>query len=130
MNLTPVSKQALSLGTINGFVVVMLGAFGAHGLEAKISADMLDVFNTGVQYHMFHVVGFVAVALIGMVKQKSRRLTFSLWFFLGGTILFSGSLYLLSITGLSQLGMVTPMGGVAFLIAWMLLFIEVIAVSD
>jgi len=130
VTLSSISKQAISLAAINGFLVVALGAFGAHGLEEKISVEMLAVFNTGVQYHMFHVAGLVAVALLGLVRSQSRRLVYSNWFFLAGIILFSGSLYLLALTSFTRLGMITPVGGVAFLVAWVLLFMEAIAVDE
>ncbi|MDG2176495.1 MAG: DUF423 domain-containing protein [Gammaproteobacteria bacterium] len=119
------SRQALSLAAINGFLVVTFGAFGAHMLEEKISADMLDVFNTGIQYHMFHVVALIATALLGLVNEKSGKLFWCNALFLVGIILFSGSLYVLALTGMTWLGMITPIGGVAFLGGWVLLFIEI-----
>jgi len=122
-------RQALSLAAINGFLVVAIGAFGAHGLEAKLSAEMLEVFNTGVQYHMFHVVGFVAVAIL-CVFNKSPRLRFCSWLFAAGIFLFCGSLYVLAITGIRSLGMITPVGGIVFLVAWCLLFVEAIRAND
>lgn len=122
-------RQALSLAAINGFLVVAFGAFGAHGLEDKVSAEMLDTFNTGVQYHMFHVIGFAAVAIL-CVFNESPRLRYCSWLFAAGIFLFSGSLYVLAITGLRFLGMITPLGGVVFLAAWCLLFVEAIRADD
>ena len=128
MNISAISRQALSLAAINGFLVVTFGAFGAHVLEEKISADMLDVFNTGVLYHMFHVAALIATALLGVVSEKSDKLFWCNALFLAGIILFSGSLYVLALTGITWLGMITPVGGVAFLGGWVLLFIEIISV--
>lgn len=130
MNISVLSKQALSLAAINGFLVVTIGAFGAHLLEEKISVDMLEVFNTGVQYHMFHVVALVATALLGVVSEKSTKLVWCNALFLTGIILFSGSLYVLALTGVTWLGMIIPVGGVAFLTGWLLLFLEIIAVRN
>ena len=118
-------RQALSLSAINGFLAVALGAFGAHGLEAKLSPDMLDTFNTGVQYHMFHVGGLIAVAVLSLTSD-TPRLRLATWLFMTGIILFAGSLYVLAITGIRSLGMVTPVGGLFFLAAWVILFIEAV----
>ena len=128
MNISAISRQALSLAAINGFLVVTFGAFGAHVLEEKISADMLDVFNTGVQYHMFHVAALIATALLGVFSEKSNKLFWCNALFLAGIILFSGSRYVLALTGITWLGMITPVGGLAFLGGWVLLFIELISV--
>jgi uncharacterized membrane protein YgdD (TMEM256/DUF423 family) len=128
VKISAISRQALSLAVINGFLVVTFGAFGAHVLEEKISADMLDVFNTGVQYHMFHVVALIATALLGVVSEKAGKLFWCNALFLAGIILFSGSLYVLALTGITWLGMITPVGGVAFLGGWVLLFIEITSV--
>ena len=128
MKISAISRQALSLAVINGFLVVTFGAFGTHVLEEKISADMLDVFNTGIQYHMFHVAALIATALLGLVSEKPGKLFWCNALFLAGIILFSGSLYVLALTGITWLGMITPVGGVAFLGGWVLLFIEIISV--
>lgn len=125
MNYSRISHQALSLAAINGFIVVMLGAFGAHLLEQKITADLLDTFQTGIRYHMFHVPALLAVALVATLKPEPGLLKTSLWAFAIGILLFSGSLYVLALTGMTWLGMVTPVGGVAFLLGWVLLFVEV-----
>ena len=127
MEKSKTSKQALSLAAVNGFLAVALGAFGAHGLEQKISAEMLAVFNTGIQYHMFHVAALIGVALAAQINTGSRRLAWSIRAFMAGIVLFSGSLYVLAITGITALGMITPLGGVAFLAGWVLLFVEAIA---
>jgi len=108
------------LGALSAFVAVAAGAFGAHGLKGRLSAEMLAIFEVGVRYQMYH-----ALALIGTAWLQSRRpCAFTLvggWCFVSGTLLFSGSLYLLSVSGLSWLGMITPLGGVAFLAGWLCL---------
>ncbi|MHB1142410.1 MAG: DUF423 domain-containing protein [Sulfuricaulis sp.] len=103
----------------------MLGAFGAHGLKAKISADMLAVYQTGVHYHLFHALGLLAVGIVATQIADSVWLRWSGWLMLLGIILFSGSLYVLSVSGLRWLGMVTPFGGVAFIAAWIVFVIAI-----
>jgi uncharacterized membrane protein YgdD (TMEM256/DUF423 family) len=110
-------NRFLVFAALNGFIVVTLGAFGAHALEARLSVDMLAVWQTGVQYQMFHVAGLVAVHLL---QQSAGAKTASSagWCFVGGILVFSGSLYLLALSGLTWLGMITPLGGLAFLAGW------------
>jgi uncharacterized membrane protein YgdD (TMEM256/DUF423 family) len=119
------SKLFLILGGINAALVVMLGAFGAHGLKAKLTADMLAVYQTGVHYHLFHALGLLAVGLVATQIADSVWLRWSGWLMLLGIILFSGSLYVLSVSGLRWLGMVTPFGGVAFIAAWIVFVIAI-----
>jgi uncharacterized membrane protein YgdD (TMEM256/DUF423 family) len=107
-------------GSISAFLAVALGAFAAHGLKARLSPDMLEVFEVGVRYHMYHSLGLLAVSFAMAERPQSSAGTAG-WFFLAGIIIFSGSLYLLSLTGLRWLGAVTPFGGIAFLIGWVLL---------
>lgn len=111
----------LALGAINAFLCVALGAFGAHGLKQRLSADMLAVYQTGVQYHFYHALGLIAVGLVLLHFPASRFVAFSGWLMLTGIVLFSVSLYVLSLTGIRGLGVITPFGGVAFLSAWALL---------
>ncbi len=111
----------LMLGGANAFLCVAFGAFGAHGLKQTLSADMLAVYQTGVQYHFYHALGLIAVGLVLLHFPKSRPIVLSGWLMLAGIVLFSVSLYALSLTGIRGLGMITPFGGVAFLIAWGLL---------
>ncbi len=106
------------LGAINAFLCVVLGAFGAHGLKQKLSVDMLAVYQTGVQYHFYHALGLVAVGLMLLHFPKARLVAVSGWLMLAGIVLFSVSLYVLSLTGIRGLGAITPLGGVAFLSAW------------
>ena len=116
-------KSFLLLAAISGFLVVALGAFGAHGLKEKISADLLAVWHTGVLYQMFHTLALLAVALLLTQLPTSTALRCSGWLFVAGTVIFSGSLYLLALTGTRWLGAVTPLGGVAFLGGWLSLVV-------
>jgi uncharacterized membrane protein YgdD (TMEM256/DUF423 family) len=125
----PTAKLFLILGGINAALVVMLGAFGAHGLKAKLPAEMLAVYQTAVHYHLFHALGLLAVGLVATQIADSVWLKWSGWLMLLGIILFSGSLYVLSVSGLRWLGMVTPFGGVAFIAAW-IVFVIAIAKSS
>ena len=111
-------RTFLLLGAIEGFLGVALGAFGAHGLRSRLSPEMLAVFETGVRYQMYHAFAVLIVAAaIGRIGD-ARLLTFAGWAFVGGTILFSGSLYVLALTGITTLGAITPFGGLLFLIGW------------
>jgi len=114
-------KTFLMLGAINAFLCVAFGAFGAHGLKQRLSIDMLAVYQTGVQYHFYHALGLIVVGLVLLHLPKSRPVVLSGWLMLTGIVLFSVSLYALSLTGIRGLGMITPFGGVAFLSAWALL---------
>lgn len=118
-------KIFLLLGCIMAALSVALGAFGAHGLEGRISPKMLEVWKTGVTYQMFHAGGLFVVALL-MDKMQSSLVSTAGWFMVAGIILFSGSLYALSTTGMKFFGPITPLGGVAFIVGWVLLGTAVI----
>ncbi|MDZ7695209.1 MAG: DUF423 domain-containing protein [Balneolaceae bacterium] len=120
------SKLFLSLGSINMALVVMLGAFGAHGLRSRLSAEMMEIFQTGVQYHVYHALGLLAVGLIAAHFPESPYLRWAGWLMLAGIVIFSGSLYVLSMSGIRWLGAITPVGGVSFISAWILLLIAVL----
>jgi uncharacterized membrane protein YgdD (TMEM256/DUF423 family) len=113
------------MGAVNALLAVVLGAFGAHGLRAQLSPRMLAVYQTGVDYHMWHALGLVLLGALGTHLTANTWLAWAGAFMLGGIVLFSGSLYLLSTTGIRWLGAVTPLGGTAFIIAWALLAIAV-----
>ena len=119
------AKVFLILGGINAALVVMLGAFGAHALKARLSVEMLAVYQTGVHYHLFHALGLLVVGLVATQLADSVYLKWSGWLMLAGIILFSGSLYVLSVSGLRWLGMVTPFGGLAFIAAWVVFVIAI-----
>jgi uncharacterized membrane protein YgdD (TMEM256/DUF423 family) len=107
-------------GALSGFVGVAFGAFGAHGLRGRLSPEMLAVFETGVRYQMYHALALMLTAAIMMTGRVdgSRAITVAGWSFIAGMLLFSGSLYLLAVTGITVLGAITPIGGVAFLVGW------------
>lgn len=108
------------LGAVSACIGVGAGAFGAHGLRARLTPDMLIVFETGARYQMYHALGLLAVAWI--VSRWPGTLAVSAgWLFVAGTVLFSGSLYLLALTGVRTLGAVTPFGGVCFIAGWICL---------
>lgn len=110
-------QRTLLIAAINGLLVVLLGAFGAHALETRIHAELLATWNTSVQYHMFHTLALFAIALLQRDNAFANlKLTANL--FLAGVILFCGSLYVLALTNHRVLGMITPVGGVLFLAAW------------
>lgn len=111
-------KFLILLASINGFLAVSMGAFAAHGLKARLSADMLNTFQTGVQYHMYHALALLGVGVLALIYPNAVLPRISGYLFLLGIILFSGSLYILSVTGIRWLGAITPIGGVALLAAW------------
>jgi uncharacterized membrane protein YgdD (TMEM256/DUF423 family) len=110
-------KTFLLLGAVAAFLAVILGAFGAHALRGRLSPEMLAVFQTGVQYHMYHALALILVSAI-MGRMSGWLIQTAGWCFVAGIVLFSGSLYLLAATGVTVLGAVTPIGGLAFLIGW------------
>jgi uncharacterized membrane protein YgdD (TMEM256/DUF423 family) len=112
-----VDKNFLLIGSVAAFLAVGLGAFGAHGLRTRLSPDMLAVFETGVRYHLFHALALLATAL-AMERLGGRLVVWAGWSFTAGIVLFSGSLYLLALTGVTILGAITPLGGLAFLAGW------------
>ncbi len=116
------SRIFLVLAAASGFIAVAAGAFGAHALKTRLAPDLLAVFETAVRYQMFHVVGLIAVAWIA-TRSPSGAAAASGWCFVAGTLLFSGSLYLLALTGARWLGAITPVGGALFLAGWLLLAI-------
>ena len=110
-------RQFVFLGAINGFMAVAFGAFAAHALKDLLSAGLLEVFRTGVEYQGMHALALVAVGLLGR-DDSDRALNLAGWAFATGILLFSGSLYILALTDIRWLGAVTPFGGTAFLLGW------------
>ena len=108
------------LGAISGALAVALGAFAAHGLRSRISTDALATFETGARYHMYHALALLAVAW-AVGRWPGTWATTAGWLFVAGTVLFSGSLYLLAVTGVRALGAITPFGGLAFVLGWLAL---------
>src|SRR5882762_2469024 len=108
------------VGALSGFLAVLVGAFGAHTLRARLSPELLQAFETGARYQMFHAL---ALLYIGMVAEREprSRLRAAGWLFVTGTLLFSGSLYALALSGMRFFGAITPLGGVCFLLGWLAL---------
>ena len=119
----------IAVGALSGCLAVAAGAFAAHALRSRLGPDMLDVFQTGATYQMYHALALVAVGMLmaRFSSDGSTWLTASGWLFLAGSILFSGSLYLLALSGTTWLGAITPLGGVAFLLAWLALAVGVLS---
>ncbi|AMA71562.1 DUF423 domain-containing protein [Aneurinibacillus thermoaerophilus] len=110
------------LGSINLFLSVALGAFGAHGLEGRIAERLFEVYKTGVHYHMVHGLGLLAVGVFGeRLTAGMKQLRLAGWFLQAGILFFSFSLYALALTNIGWLGAITPIGGVCFLIGWIFL---------
>ena len=110
------------VGALMGFVGVGLGAFGAHGLKGRLPAEMLAVFETGVRYQMYHARALLVLGAL-MSRLEGRAVVVAGWSFTAGILIFSGSLYALALSGVTMLGAITPIGGVAFLIGWIALAI-------
>ncbi|OWA34630.1 hypothetical protein B9G55_15525 [Saccharibacillus sp. O16] len=109
---------------ILALIGVGLGAFGSHILGARIGEESLKTFQTGIQYHFIHALAMLIVAVAMGVWGESRRLVWASWLFFAGILMFSGSLYLLSTTGLKIFGPITPLGGLAFMVGWILVALE------
>ena len=108
------------IGSLSAFLAVALGAFGAHGLKDRLAPEMLAVFETGVRYQMYHALALLAVAW-ACTRWPGAAVNASGWLFVAGTVLFSGSLYVLALSGVRWLGAITPLGGIAFLAGWLCL---------
>jgi len=118
--MTTSAKLFLAAGGLAALTAVALGAFGAHALKSRLSAEMLAVWHTGIEYHVYHALGLLAVGLAAQQLPDSGLLKWSGWLMLAGILLFSGSLYALALTGVRSLGAIAPVGGAAFLAAWAL----------
>ena len=118
-------KPFLIAGIIFAMLGVVLGAFAAHGLKSRISADMVAVFQTGVQYQFYHGLGLILLALVS-VHVSSNLITYSGYLMIAGVICFSGSLYALALTGIKFFGPITPLGGVFFILGWLLMLVAVV----
>ncbi len=114
-------KTFLVLGSVNAFLSVALGAFGAHVLKPKLTASgMMSVYETGVHYHMMHALGLILIAVLSDKLGSASLVSWAGWLLFTGIVLFSGSLYALSVSGVKGLGAITPIGGVSFLLGWAL----------
>ena len=105
-------------------MAVALGAFGAHGLKSHLTTEMLEIYKTGIEYHFYHALGLLLVGVLAFYLP-GIYLKWSAIFLVSGIILFSGSLYILAVSGIKWLGVITPLGGLGFIIGWILLFVAV-----
>lgn len=114
----------IKLAAVSGILAVAIGAFGAHGLEPTLTKyGRLATFETAVKYHFYHTLAIFLVGILAIVWRQNKYLRYSIYCFLIGIIVFSGSLYVLSLTNATWLGAVTPLGGLAFILGWVFLFI-------
>ncbi|AYA78215.1 DUF423 domain-containing protein [Bacillus sp. Y1] len=119
-------KTFIILGAINAFLAVAFGAFGAHGLEGRVEQKYLEIWKTGVTYQMFHATGLLIVGVLLGRLPANALLSWSGWMMVIGIILFSGSLYVMTLTKISILGAITPLGGLSFLAAWILIVVAAV----
>lgn len=118
------SNSCIRLASVLGMLAVAIGAFGAHGLEPLLTEYGREAtFETGVKYHFYHTLAILSVGVVMLAGPKNKFLDYSVYFFLAGILVFSGSLYVLSLTNVTWLGAVTPFGGLAFILGWVFLFI-------
>lgn len=120
------TKFFVILGSLNAGIAVILGAFGAHVLKERLAESLMTIFQTGIMYHFFHALGLFAVAFVASQLPGANLVKWSGLLMFAGIILFSGSLYLLSLTGIRWLGAITPVGGIAFIVSWVLLAVSVL----
>ena len=120
------SNVFIGLGAFSAFISVAAGAFGAHALKQVLDTDMLAVYHTAVDYQFFHSIGLIVIGALHKISPR-RSHSIAAWAMLAGIIIFSGSLYILSISGIKWLGMITPIGGVCFLAAWLIVALSYLA---
>jgi uncharacterized membrane protein YgdD (TMEM256/DUF423 family) len=108
------------MGAVSAFLAVAAGAFGAHALRGRLTPEALTIFETAARYQMYHALGLVAVGW-AVARWPASPASWAGWLFVAGTVLFSGSLYALALSGMRWLGGITPIGGVAFLVGWLIL---------
>lgn len=119
-------KKAIIAGAVHAFLAVALGAFGAHALEDVLDAYSTDIWETAIQYQMFHATGLMVIGILMKVLGDSKQLTWASRLMHAGIYFFAGSLMVLALTGIGVLGAITPIGGVLFLIAWALVITAVV----
>jgi uncharacterized membrane protein YgdD (TMEM256/DUF423 family) len=115
-------RTFLLIGAVAGFLGVAFGAFGAHALRARLSSEMLAVFETGVRYQMYHALAILLVAAL-LARTGGWMVALAGWLFVAGVVIFSGSLYALALTGVRTFGAITPIGGLALLAGWVCLIL-------
>lgn len=119
-------KLFLSIGSVAMALAVILGAFGAHMLKNELTDDLFEIFQTGVTYHFYHAIGILLIGALACYLPDTSYLRWSGWLMAAGIILFSGSLYILAIGDLRWMGAITPLGGLCFIAAWLLLLTAVL----
>ncbi len=112
-------QYLLVLGALNGALAVLLGAFGAHGLKARVDTSMLDIWSTASHYHFYHALGLLLIGLLARQLGGAAGVVTAGWIMFAGMLVFSGSLYLLVLTGHKWLGAITPLGGLALIVSWL-----------
>lgn len=118
------SKTILLAASTMLVLAVVLGAFGAHALKARLSPELMQIYKTGVEYHFYHAIGLLLIGVLSF-HLKSGLINWAAICLFAGVLIFSGSLYLLSVTGIKWLGAITPLGGLSFIAGWVLLFVAV-----
>ncbi len=120
------ARLLLILGSFNSALAVVLGAFGAHALKHRLDENMMQVYQTATQYHFYHALGLLVVGILALHLPASSLLRWSGLLLLAGIILFSGSLYALALSNLRWLGMITPLGGLAFILGWAIMLLALL----
>ena len=128
-NAIPVNRTFASFGAVAAALGVLAGAFGAHALRARLSPELMSVYQTAVLYHLIHAVGLLLLGVVAAQTKRVNLIAASGWLLVAGIVLFSGSLYALVLTQWRWLGFVTPFGGISFVIAWLTLAVAVIDVT-
>ena len=123
--MSPMAKLWLTLGSVGMLLAVAMGASGAHALKKTLTPDLMTIYETAVHYHVYHALGLIAIGLLALHLPATALLRWAGVLMAAGLVLFSGSLYALSLSGIRWLGAITPIGGTAFLAAWSLLAIAV-----
>ena len=114
----PTAQLFIAMASISGFLAVAFGAFGAHALKNRLPPDLMDVWHTAVQYHFWHTLALLGIGILLSQNMNPKWLTISGWLFAVGIVIFSGSLYILCLSGIRWLGAITPIGGTLWLAAW------------
>ncbi len=118
-------KLFVSIGSFSALLGVALGAFGAHGLKSRVAPEMLTTWNTGVLYHLIHALALVLIGILCQLVPGVPLVKTAGWFIVAGTVLFSGSLYVLVLSDIRAFGLITPLGGISFLVGWFILALAV-----
>ncbi len=120
------SRLAILLGAGNAVLAILIGAFAAHAIENKLSARMQEIFNTAADYHLYHALGLILIGVLIHQIPSNKFLTAATYLMLFAIVVFCGSLYALSLSGITKFGMITPIGGLGFIAAWLCVFMAFI----